>query len=272
MTLTLESNHRDRIPLEVEGILPEHTRGKSLAQIERLPIYYGNRSVLLGDCFHVSGQSSSNQITWSGDLTNVHRIGAGMRSGTMRVAGAAGRHLGSCMRGGRIDVEQDVQDWLGAEMAGGVIHVHGNAGNLAGGAYHGSPRGMTGGTLLIDGDAGDELGNSMRRGFIAVRGAAGDMAGFNMLAGSIFVFGPCGLRPGAGMRRGTIAIVGSSNFQPLPTFRHAFRGQLNILRLIERSLRDHQFRLPFSLGVLDVDLFNGDLLEGGRGELLRTAS
>jgi formylmethanofuran dehydrogenase subunit C len=89
-----------------------------------------------------------------------------------------------------------------------------------------------------------------------------------MLAGSILVFGNCGIRHGAGMRRGTIALLGEEPFQPLPTFRHACRCCLEFLRVIDHLLRRHAFEAPFSLSDLPIDLYHGDLLEGGRGELL----
>ena len=73
------------------------------------------------------------------------------------------------------------------------------------------------------------------------------------------------------MRRGTIALLGASDFEPLPTFRLAFRGRLEILRLAQRFLAQHYFPMPVSPGDQTISLFNGDLLEGGRGEILLPA-
>ncbi len=272
MTLLLKTDYRDSIPLEVEGITPDATRGKSLAEIEQLTVFCGNQKAVLADFFSVSGDAADARIQWEGDLSRVHWIGAGMQEGTMHINGPAGRHVGSRMRGGHLEVQGDVSDWVGGELLGGLIHVHGSAGHLAGAAYRGSARGMTGGTLLIQGNAGNEIGQTMRRGLIAVGGDVGDLAGTNMLAGSIFAFGDCGIRQGAGMRRGTIGMLGATSFTPLPTFRRACRCALEILRLIERSLQAHQFHCPFSLSELEIDLFIGDLLDGGRGELLLPAS
>ncbi len=271
MTLLLKTDYRDSIPLEVEGITPDQTRGKSLAEIERLAMFQGNRKAVLADFFTVSGDAADGHIRWEGDLTRVHWIGAGMAEGSMAVDGPAGRHVGSRMRGGRIEVQGDVGDWVGAEMIAGEIHVRGNAEHLVGSAYRGSASGMTGGTLLVEGNAGNEIGHGMRRGLIAVGGDIGDLAGMNMLAGSIFTFGDCGIRHGAGMRRGTIALLGAASFVPIPTFRRACRCTLEVMRLIERTLKSLEFPCPFPLSDLKIDLLNGDLLEGGRGELLLRA-
>lgn len=268
MPLLLQTDYHDTVPLEVEGITPDVTAGLSLAEIEKLPIFQGNRAAVLGDFFTVSGSPDDERITWEGVLERVHWIGAGMTRGAMLVAANAGRHVGSRMRGGRIEVRGDVSDWLGGEMLGGTIQVWGNAGHLVGGAYRGSPRGMTGGTLLVHGSAGNEVGHGMRRGLIALGKNVGDLAGMNMLAGSILVFGNCGIRHGAGMRRGTIALLGEEPFQPLPTFRRACRCCLEFLRVIDHLLRRHAFEAPFSLSDLPIDLYHGDLLEDGRGELL----
>jgi formylmethanofuran dehydrogenase subunit C len=272
MTLRLELINRTTIPLEVEGILPETVLGKSVGEIERLTIFHGNRRVPLADFFRISGSCDDECLQWEGDLAGVHWLGAGMTRGTLRVEGPAGRHVGSRMRGGRIDVAGDVSDWLGGEMLGGEIHVRGRAGHLVGSAYRGSARGMTGGTILVHGDAGNEIGHGMRRGLIAVAGHADDLIGFNMLAGSIFVFGNSGIRHGAGMRRGTIGLLGPEPPTLLPTFRLACKGRLEMLRLVDRVLERHGFPAPIRMGDTTIELHNGDLLEGGRGEIVLQAS
>ena len=267
MTLKLSYIAPSSVPVEVEGITPDTVRGKSLAEIEKLEIYHGNRKLPLAELFAVSGDPSDGNMEWEGDLSGVHWIGAKLASGVMHVAGNAGRHVGSEMTGGEIHVAGDAGDWVGGEMHGGLIHVRGSAGNLVGAAYRGSARGMTGGTLLIDGDAGHELGHSMRRGLLAVGGTAGDLAGFNMLAGTILLFGPCGIRHGAGMRRGTLGFFGPAP-PLLPSFRHACRFRPEALTLLYRKLRSHGFRVPDELVHASYDLYNGDLIEGGRGEIL----
>lgn len=272
MVLTLRYRAETSIPVEVEGVTPDRIGGQSIADIERLELFHGNRKVPLAEFFSVEGSAADGEIRWEGDLQGVHWIGAKMTSGRMRVVGNAGRHLGSEMAGGEIHVEGNVGDWVGGEMRGGLIHVRGRAGHLVGAAYRGSARGMTGGTILIHGQAGNELGHTMRRGFIAIGGDAGDLAGFNMLAGSILIFGKAGIRHGAGMRRGTLGFFGEEAPPLLPSFRHACRYRPDMLALLFRYLRQQDF--PFSAELLnsDVDLYHGDLIEGGRGEILIRAT
>jgi formylmethanofuran dehydrogenase subunit C len=157
-------------------------------------------------------------------------------------------------------------------MRGGLIRVRGRAGHLVGAAYRGSPRGMTGGTILIHGDVGNEIGHSMRRGLLAAGGRAADLVGFNMLAGTILVFGECGIRHGAGMRRGTLGFFGPTPPPLLPSFRRACRYRPEALGLVLRHLLRLGFPVPEDLPAADVELYNGDLLEGGRGELLIRAA
>lgn len=130
---------------------------------------------------------------------------------------------------------------------------------------------MTGGEILIDGDAGNELGHSMRRGLVAVAGNAGDLVGFNMLAGTVLVLGDAGIRHGAGMRRGTLALLGQHAPPILPTFRYACRYRPEIMLLLLRHLQQAGFSVPAERIAARYELYNGDLLEGGRGELLLPA-
>ena len=216
MPLHLQFTADTRLPIDFAGIGPEQLRRQSLAEIERQKIFCGNRQLPLAELFAVSGNPADGQIHLSGDLSNVHGIGARMVEGSIRIDGNAGGHLGAEMRGGRIEVFGNAGDWLGAEMHGGQIHVHGNAADNAAAAFPGSLRGMTGGELFIDGDAGSNLGTAMRRGMVAVGGSAGDCAGSRMIAGTIIIGGRCGRHAGAGMRRGTIVLMGGTGKRSLP--------------------------------------------------------
>lgn len=271
MTLTLRYHTSSSIPVEIEGLTPDAVRTKPLGDIERFEIYHGNQKLALAEMFHLSGDASDGEFDFEGDLAGVHWIGAHMASGTIRVHGNAGRHVGSEMTGGEILVEGDASDWVGGEMHGGKIHVWGRAGHLIGAAYRGSAVGMTGGTILIEGDVGNEVGHTMRRGWITVGGDAGDMIGFNMIAGTIFVFGNSGIRPGAGMRRGTIGLFGQERPELLPTFRHACRIRPQALQMMFRDLASEGMDIDAALRATDFELFNGDMIEGGRGELLLRA-
>ena len=268
MALRLTYKAPSSVPTEVEGITPDVVENRTLDEIRQLPVFRGNRELELAALFDVNGDPSDACMDWEGDLSGVHWIGAKMNAGRIRIHGNAGRHVGSELEGGVIDVAGDAGDWVGGEMHGGLIHVRGRAGHLIGAAYRGSARGMTGGTLLIDGSAGNEIGHTMRRGLIAVGGDVGDLVGFNMLAGSIFVFGNGGIRHGAGMRRGTIGFFGPESPEQLPTFRHACRYRPSVLRLIAQFLQQHDFPFDTHRLTSDVDLYNGDLIEGGRGEMM----
>jgi formylmethanofuran dehydrogenase subunit C len=271
MPLHFTLRAKTSVPLEVEGITPDAVRGKSLADIEKLEAFEGNVKTRLAEFFTVHGDAADEVHEWEGELSGVHWIGAKMQSGRIIVQGNAGRHIGSEMRGGQIDVLGDAGDWVGGEMHGGLIHVRGKAGHLIGAAYRGSARGMTRGTILIGGDAGNEIGHSMRRGLIAIGGSIGDLAGINMLAGSLFIFGESGIRHGAGMKRGTIAFLGKTRPPLLPTFRHACRYRPDILSMVYRHLRRFDFGVSDDLVTCAYDLYNGDFLTGGRGELLTRA-
>jgi len=266
MTLILEYLAETSVPVEVERLIPSAVGGKGLGEIERFEIVHGNRKVPLGELFRVSGDPADERIELRGDLAGVHWIGAGMDRGEIRVLGHAGRHVGSEMTGGRITVEGDAGDWLGGQMHGGLIRVRGRAGHLVGAAYRGSPKGMTGGTILVEGPAGNEIGHGMRRGLIAV-GGADDAVGFGMIAGSILVFGPCGIRPGAGMRRGTIGLFGPERPNLLPTFRYGCRFRPLFLAMFFSELQRLGYPVRKSLRAADFDLYHGDFVALGRGEV-----
>ena len=272
MTLQLRLKTSSPVPLEVEGVVPDACRDQPLSDIERLPIFHGNREVPLAEFFDVSGDPSDSRIAWQGDLSGVHWIGAKMGSGEMMIEGDGGRHIGSEMSGGEIHVDGNAGDWVGGELRGGLIHVHGSAGHLIGAAYRGSQRGMTGGTILIKGDVGNEIGHTMRRGLLVVGGNCGDLAGFNMLAGTILVFGDSGIRHGAGMRRGTIGLFGQQRPELLPTFQGGSRCRLVALSLIWKELQRLDFEVPERLRLGEFQLFHGDMLAGGRGEILLVAA
>jgi formylmethanofuran dehydrogenase subunit C len=272
MPLHISLRSKASVPLEVEGLTPDAVRDKPLAEIEKHEIFEGNVKCRLADFFAVSGDSGDEIHEWEGDLTGVHWIGTKMQSGKILISGDGGRHIGSEMRGGEIHVRGNAGDWVGGEMHGGLIHVRGRAGHLVGSAYRGSAKGMTKGTILIGGDCGNEMGHSMRRGLIAIGGNIGDLAGLNMLAGSIFVFGTSGIRHGAGMKRGTLAFLGPEAPPMLPTFRRACRYRPDVLPLMFRHLRRLDFHVPDDLFTCSYDLYNGDLIEGGRGEVLLRAA
>jgi formylmethanofuran dehydrogenase subunit C len=270
MTITLKIKTAATLPIEVEGVLPETCVGKSLAQIETTPIFFGKEKLALAELFAVSGSADDERLVFEGNCRSVHWIGAKMARGEIRVEGSAGRHLGSQMSGGTIGVTQDCGDWIGAEMRGGRIEVHGSAGHQAGAAYRGSARGMRGGEILIHQDAGNEVGARMRRGLIAIAGSCGDSPGYAMLAGTILLFGQVGHRPGANMKRGTLACFAAERPELLPTFRMSSRFAPSFMPLLLKALARRGFSPPGPSPKV-FDLYNGDFLEGGRGEILMAA-
>jgi len=270
MPLKLTYRAKTSVPVEVEGLLPEAVRGRSLADVERFEIWHGNQRRPLAEFFSVTGDTDDMSWELDGDLAGVHWLGTKMTAGTIHVAGSIGRHVGSEMRGGEIHVAGDAADGLGREMHGGLIHVAGRAGDRVGAAYPGSKRGMTGGTILVHGPAGSEIGHTMRRGLIAT-GGAGDFAGINMIAGTILVFGDCGLRPGANMRRGTIGLFGQQKPKLLPTFREGGCDDLLVMRLVFRELARLDYPLDEAITAARYRMFHGDLVSEGRGEILLPA-
>jgi formylmethanofuran dehydrogenase subunit C len=268
MSLKLLFKGDAEVPLEVEGITPDAVCDKSLAEIEKIDIFHGNQKLPLAEFFSVEGDPGSLRHEWFGQLTGVHWIGAGMKEGSILIASDGGRHIGSEMQGGQITVQGDAGDWVGAEMKAGRIQVHGRAGHLIGAAYRGSACGMSGGEILIHGDVGNEIGHTMRRGLLAIGGNCGDLVGFNMLAGTILVWGESGIRHGAGMRRGTIGFMGEHHPNLLPSFRHGCRFQPPMMNLLLARLAKYECPIPEETWQSNFDLFHGDMIEGGRGEML----
>jgi formylmethanofuran dehydrogenase subunit C len=268
VTITLTYRGETSIPVEIEGLTPDWACDKSLAEIERFDIFHGNQKIPLAEMFAVAGDATDKRFDFEGDLSGVHWIGAHMRSGHIVVHGPAGRHIGSELRGGEIHVEGNTEGWVGCEMREGLIHIHGNAGHLVGATYRGSAQGMRGGTIIVDGNAGNEIGLSMRQGLIAIGGEAGDMIGFNMTDGTILVFGNAGIRPGAGMRGGTIALLGSTPSPVLSSFRFDRTVQPDKLAAILNDLRNKQMRAPESSIPAVVDIYIGDPVAEGAGELM----
>lgn len=215
--ITLRLKESTTVPIEADSITPDNVIGRSQAEIETLPAFFGRRQVELGDLFAVAGGDSAN-IVLEGDLSHVKRIGQKMSRGRVTVHSDVGPHLGSEMSGGEIVVHGDVGAWAGAQMSAGRIWVHGDAGPMLGAAYAGEKLGMRGGVIIVDGDAGPRAAERMRRGLIVVQGGVGEFAGARMIAGSLFSLGRLGARPGAGMKRGTLVTLQGLESDVLPTF------------------------------------------------------
>ncbi|MDB5306641.1 MAG: formylmethanofuran dehydrogenase subunit [Gemmataceae bacterium] len=264
--LTLTLRDASPIPLELDGVTPDRVSSLTPLGVAKLPVFHGNRKEEIGQFFDVTGDPSQGWIQFAGDTTNVKSIGAGMTSGTVSVEGHAGPHAGAGMTGGHLIVDGGTGDWLGAEMGGGFIEVRGDAGNQVGAAYRGSRKGMTGGVILCRGAAGGEAGLLMRGGLIVVEQGCGEFAGASMIAGSIFVFGKTGDRLGAGMKRGTIFAGGVDELPP--SFRYSCEYRPTFLPLYLRPLKAVMAAVPDPSVGGPVSCYRGDLLHGGRGEIL----
>lgn len=268
MPLTLRWKAATSLPVEADGFRPEALARLDVAEISQLPVPLGNSTVPLGDLFSIEGEAGDGHLVVEGDLRCVSRLGQGMGSGQIEVRGDVGPHLGAGMLGGRIDVHGSAGDWAGAEMRGGLLHVRGRAGDWLGAAYPGSRVGMRDGLILVDASAGDHVGVAMRRGLVAVGGRMGDGVGRGMIAGSIFGFGGVGRGLGLGMKRGTIALFGSARPELLSTFAPSGHHRAPFVALYLKTLQAEHFAMAF-VGMRDTFArWNGDLAEGGQGEVL----
>ena len=275
MALVLNQQVVTTLPIEVSGICPDRLVGQSLSEIKKLTIGFGNRDIPLSEMFDVSGALQTEgddepTIRWTGNLTSVHWLGSGMKSGRMVVEASVGRHLGSQMSGGTIEVTGNVSDHAGAEMKGGTIRIAGNTGDLAGANYPGSKYGMNHGQIFISGDAGKGIGQKMRRGTIVIGGDCGPLVGWDMLAGTIIVLGRCEGDVGINMSRGTLVIAGATQSESMvpPTFSRGITDTVPLFRLMSNWLK--QLAPEFDTSSLTKKRFtqyHGDALRESRGEV-----
>ncbi len=254
------------LSIDLNGIVPDRLNGLSLDAVRRLPIRADERPSDLGAIFRVEGDANDGVIECRGDFRRVHRVAAGMASGTMHVSGDVGRHAGEGMTAGRLEVAGDAGDWLACEMTGGAIVVNGSAGDSVGGALPGSDHGLRGGLVVVHGDAGQLAGQRMRRGIVAIKGNCGEAAAFEMRAGTVVVGGRVGLHPGLGMCRGSLVTL--TDLPPIPaTFLRGRAWTPPFLSVLFQSLARAGFRPVFSMPARWRQ-WHGDLLTGCRGEIL----
>jgi formylmethanofuran dehydrogenase subunit C len=262
--LRLARTSASPVPLELDGITPDRLLKLSAVEVARSPVAHGNRLEPLGDHFTVTGDPADGRLHLSGDTTTVKRIGEGMAAGSLFVEGPVGMHAGARMAGGELTLDSSAGDWLGVEMRGGRIAVRGDAGDQCGAAYRGSRRGVTGGVIHVRGNVGAECGLLLRRGLILVGGGCGPFAGASMIAGTL-VAGRLTRGAGAGMKRGTLLAAAVEELAP--GFRFACEYRPAFLSLLLSELARHGYD-PGPWAGRPVRLFRGDILTGGRGELL----
>jgi len=257
------------LSIYLAGISPDRLAGLSLDDVRRLPVRADERPCVLGDLFAVTGSAADGVLECRGDFSRVHQVAAGLAAGTVLVSGSVGRHAGAGMTGGRLEVAGDAGDWLAAEMAGGEVFVAGAAGDAAGAALPGSDHGLRGGTVIIAGNVGRLAAMRMRRGIVAVGGDCGSGAAFELRAGTLLVAGRVGSEPGLAMRRGSLVALADRPAVPA-TFRRGQAWVPSFMGLLLASLARAGFRPPGPLPTA-FRQWHGDILTGGRGEILHPA-
>jgi formylmethanofuran dehydrogenase subunit C len=271
MSLVLRWKGATTLTVEGDSLSPANLGDCPAAEAARRPIPVGNGSAELGDLFEVvefSAASPQRVLRIEGDLSHVQSLGRSLSEGVLFIDGSAGAYLGAGMSGGSIEVTGDTADWAGAEMTGGLLRVRGSAGQFLGASLPGSRLGMREGMILVHGSVGDDAGRKMRRGLIAVAGNAGTCAGRGVIAGTILVFGRAGRFAGAGMKRGTLGLFGGGSDGLLPGFERAGDYRFPFLTIYLKKLKSLGFPVPEALFSRTFERYNGDLSEGGQGEIL----
>jgi formylmethanofuran dehydrogenase subunit C len=243
-----------QFPVHAECINPDVFQGKSTKEIASLPVWEGNKQKKLGDLFKIKETSAETpNITVNGDVSEVRRLGQGMKTGEIVINGNAGMHLGEKMSGGKITVNGNVSGWTGSSMKKGLIEIHGDASDYLASPYRGSSEGMRGGKIIVDGNVGSDSGCYLRGGVIIVKGNSGPFLGFHMSKGVIYVEKNAGPRLGANMTGGKIIISGSVE-ELMPTF--------TVNNVKKKAKVDDAMKVdgPFYV-------FLGDLAEHGNGKL-----
>lgn len=259
------------LPVEWTQQATDLLQQRNLAELRKCPLEQAGSKVPFEELFEVQQTTvEAANITLHGDLSALHGLGRGWASGVLQIEGSTGDCLGEAMSGGRIEVTGDVGDCLGRGMSGGQIAISGNTGNHVGGPAPGRLKGMTGGEIFIAGSAGDLVGERMRRGTIVVLGDVGEQVGREMLAGTILLKSSPVDLPGVGMKRGTILLLDQQVAQtfPGPHFDYAVRYEPVFIRVLMRHLQ-RAFGWNEAAQISTVwDRYCGDMLEGGRGEIL----
>lgn len=216
-----------KFPLEADHISPDQFAGKTLVEIKKLPVNYGNEEKTIGDFFNVSGKSgeiSDLKIILEGNTSNVKRVGEKMSAGEIIVNGDVGMHVGNLMTGGKITVNGNADDWAGAMLNGGELEITGNAGHYVGAAYRGFWKGMQNGVIKVHGKIGNEAltwvtGSKPGKRFpTLICGSAGSFLGIHGHGGTIIVEGDCDRCAGADQIRGTIVVKGKVS-RILPSYK-----------------------------------------------------
>ena len=262
LTLSLRIEPGQRIDLS--PLTPANLTGKSLADIARVELHSGNRLLLAGEVFDISGDDNNDIVIRNGNR-KLDYIGKEMKSGRITIHGDAGDYLGFEMTGGEIAVHGNVDAFAASGMTAGFMHIQGNAGDFLGGAIAGNKQGMKGGTVIVTGNAGDRVGDQMRRGLLLIEGNVGSYCASRMLAGTIGVLGNLGEYAAYGMRRGTLLVT---QLPPLhATIMDCGMHTLPFLNLMFKSYE----KFPGKFARINknrVHRYAGDIANDGKGEIL----
>lgn len=252
------------LPVDASPLLPANLAGLKAAELERLPLWVGNRELPLADLAEVAAGDIDTLLV-EGAFPTLDRLGQGLAAGRIEVSGEVGAYLGHAMTGGRIALEGHAGIYAAVGMKGGLVTVSGAVGDFAGAALPGDRFGMTGGALLVLGGIGDRVGDRMRRGLIATSGRVGDFAASRMIGGTIVALAGCGADPGYAMRRGTFYLGGAPTTL-LPTFADNGVHDLPWLPLLARELA--RLSPEIELPAYRVARWTGCASVGGKGEIL----
>jgi formylmethanofuran dehydrogenase subunit C len=253
--------------VDLRGITPTALAELSAAQIERLPLTYGNSRLPLAEFFSVEAGSQEG-LVFEGELSRLDRIGWQMAGGLLRVEGSAGDYAGGGMTGGELHITGHAGVLAACEMGGGLLRIDGDAGDFAASTLPGSIDGMRGGCVVVRGNAGHRLGDRMRRGSVLVFGDVGDFLASRMVAGTVAVGGTAGAHAGYGMRRGSVVLAAGAGAADLsPSFVPAGAEAAVFWQLLARDLSRHGG--PFeALPRRAIQRHLGDRGTGGKGELI----
>jgi formylmethanofuran dehydrogenase subunit C len=255
--------------VDLRGVTPAALAGLAPAQIERLTVTQGTKTLPLAEFFAVTCDDApepGGELIFEGDLSRFDRIGWQLAGGRIVVAGAAGDYVGACMSGGEVQVQGSAGLLAACEMAGGTLTIAGDVGDHAASSLPGSMDGMRGGTLIVRGRAGDRFADRMRRGTALVFGDVGDFLASRLVAGTIAIGGQVGSHVGYGMRRGSVVFAGGAP-RVAPTFVPALADAAVAWQLLARDIARHGG--PFAgLAARRTVRHFGDLSADGRGELI----
>ncbi len=261
----LRTRQAPALRLDLRGVTPSVLATLSAAEVERLPLGYGNALLPLAEFFDVAA-NADERLVLNGDLSRCDRVGWGLDGGEMVVESNVGHYAGGVMRGGELQLQGNAGDLLACEMSGGRLFVQGHVGDFAASTLPGSMDGMRGGTLIVKGNVGARFGDRMRRGTAVLHGNAGDFLASRMVAGTIALAGRAGNHVAYGMRRGTLVFAGPAPAIP-STFVPAIGNVAVFWQLLARSLAPHGGVFA-DLASRKIKRYLGDAASLGKGELI----